>query len=80
MSDIRNQPVAVPTVVWGVVVLVIAVGAYVFATLDIGEFTTAAIVWGVIGIGVLLIVAGVIGAIARAVRPGRASTDRLTDL
>ena len=89
MSDIRNhQPVAVPSVVWGVIVLVIAVGAFVFATLDLGELTTASIVWAVIGVGVLLIVAALIGAVARVGRrqdstgstTDTASTDRLTDL
>lgn len=80
MSDIKNtQPVAVPSVVWGVIVLVVAVGAFVFATLDIGEFTTAGIVWAVIALGVLLIIAGVIGAVARVGGKGTASTDRLTD-
>jgi len=88
MSDIRNhQPVAVPSVVWGVIVLVIAVGAFVFATLDLGELTTASIVWAIIGVGVLLIVAALIGAVARVARrqvstgsTDTASTDRLTDL
>ena len=85
MSDVRkNQPVAVPSVVWGVIVLVIAAGAFVFATLDIGEFTVAGIVWAVIGLGALLIVAAIIGAVVRAAAPAKAadtaSTDRLTDL
>ena len=65
MNGIKNQPVAVPSVVWGVIVLVIAGIAWTGSVADLREVTGAGIVWTVIGIGAVLIVAAVIGALVR---------------
>jgi len=87
--------VAVPSVVWGVIVLVIAGVAFAGSVVDLREVSSVGIVWLVIGVGALLVIAAVIGALARAVGPrpeaersaesttaatDPASTDRLTDL
>ena len=87
--------VAVPSVVWGVIVLLIAGIAFAGSVVDLREVSGVGIVWIVIGVGVLLVIAAVIGALIRAVGPrsepaqntesttdtaDATSTDRLTDL
>jgi len=87
MSEQKNTMsprVAVPSVVWGIIVLVIAGIAFAGSVVDLREVTGASIVWIVIGVGALLVIAALIGAVARAGTkadaPGEPSTDRLTDL
>ncbi len=67
-NEPRNQ-VAVGTVAWGVILLVIAGIAFAVAMFDISTVTPAIIGWGVVALGGLLVVAAIVGVVARAVRP-----------
>ena len=69
------------TIFWGGVLLLLATVTAV--TVMLGSWTWTALVWLVVAFGALMILAGVIGGIARAVTrgpstDGPASTDRLT--
>lgn len=66
------------TITWGVILLLVASITGVITLF--GSWTWTAAVWLVIAFGALMVVAGLIGGIARAVaRPAPvASTDRLT--
>jgi hypothetical protein len=58
------------TIVWGVILLVIAVIAFTSSRLDLNVATPTGIVWTVVVIGALLIVAGLVaGATQLARRP-----------
>lgn len=65
------------TIFWGVVLLLIASVAGITAVF--GRWDWRAGVWLVIAFGGLMVVAGVIGAIARAATRPVASTDRLME-
>lgn len=59
-------PVRIGTVVWGFIVIGIAALFFVSSQIDLGPEGLAFLaVWAVLGIGVLAIVGGVIGAIFR---------------
>ncbi|WP_213815610.1 hypothetical protein [Glaciihabitans sp. dw_435] len=66
--------VRVGTIVWGVVLLVIAGLARVATLIDPADYTPTFIIWSVIGFGGLLVIAGVAAAVVKAVtrRPGAA--------
>jgi uncharacterized protein YraI len=64
------RPVRVSTVVWGVLLLLAAAAAFAITTLDVNVFTGASVAYLVVGVGVLLVIAAVVGAVARAVKPG----------
>jgi protein-S-isoprenylcysteine O-methyltransferase Ste14 len=67
MSESRQEPVRVATIVWGVILLIAAVLG--FATLVFGVgLNGAALIWVVVGLGALLVFAGIAGAIAQSVR------------
>jgi uncharacterized membrane protein YuzA (DUF378 family) len=68
MSEPRRQEtVRVATIVWGVILLIAAV--FGLATLVFGVgVNSAALVWVIVGLGALLVLAGIAGAIAQAVR------------
>ncbi|WP_165067840.1 BCD family MFS transporter [Marisediminicola senii] len=56
------------TIVWGIILLIVAALAFTVSTID-PEFITAEVtVWAVVGFGALLVVAGAIGAVVRAAR------------
>ena len=68
------------TITWGVILLIVACVTGVITLF--GSWSWTAGVWLVIAFGALMVVAGLIGGIARAVSkpsaPPAASTDRLT--
>lgn len=63
------RPVRVSTVVWGVILLLLAGGAFAITTLDVELFSRASVAYIVVGVGGLLVAAALVGAIARLVRP-----------
>ncbi len=64
------------TIFWGTVLLLVATITGIAAAFGTWDWTTA--VWVIIAFGVLMVVAGLIGGIARAATRTEASTDRLT--
>jgi hypothetical protein len=64
----HNRPF-VGTIVWGVILLVVAGIAYLASVGDLRELSPSVIAWGVVGIGGLLVLAALVGVVARAVRP-----------
>lgn len=64
------------TIFWGAVLLLLATVAGITAL--VGTWSWTAAIWLIVAFGALMVVAGLIGGIARAVTPARASTDRLT--
>ncbi|MFP7761724.1 hypothetical protein [Marisediminicola sp. LYQ85] len=56
------------TVVWGLILFVVAALTFVVTTLEPDFVTGEVVVWAVVGLGAVLVAAGVIGAIARAAR------------
>lgn len=67
------------TIVWGVILLVVAGITYAATVVDLRELSPTLVAWGVVGIGGLLVVAAIVGVIARAaaprVQPSTAATD-----
>ena len=55
------------TIVWGAILLVVAAVALVASRIEPDLFTPAFAIWTVVGLGALLVVGGIVGAIARAV-------------
>lgn len=68
-TESRGQ-VAVATVVWGVILLVTAGLAFAVAMFDVAVITPTVIGWSVVGLGGLLVLAAIVGVVARMVRPG----------
>lgn len=66
------------TIVWGVILLVIAGASFAIAMFDVSTITPAIIGWGIVGLGGLLVLAAIVGGVARAVRP-RVSTSSTTE-
>lgn len=69
------------TIFWGAVLLLLATAAGITAL--VGTWSWTAVIWLIVAFGALMVVAGLIGGVARAVTPVRAtsdqaSTDRLT--
>lgn len=60
------------TVAWGVILLLIAAASFAVVMFDISTITPAIIGWGVVALGALLVVAAIVGVVARAVRPAEA--------
>lgn len=63
------RPVRVSTIVWGVLLLLLASAAFAVTTLDVELFTGSVIAYVVVGLGSLFVVAAIIGAVARGVKP-----------
>lgn len=68
------------TIVWGIILLVIAAIAFTSSRLGLSFATPTGIVWTVVGIGALVIVAGIIGAATQLARqpdntPGASTGD-----
>ena len=63
------RPSAIRRIAWGVILLVIAGIAFAVVTFDISTITPSLIGWAVVGLGALLVVAAIVGVVARAVRP-----------
>jgi len=59
------------TIVWGSILLVVAVVTIVASQLDLGGATPEAVVWSVVAFGAVLVLAGIVTAIVRATRSGR---------
>ncbi|MDH6181971.1 protein-S-isoprenylcysteine O-methyltransferase Ste14 [Microbacteriaceae bacterium SG_E_30_P1] len=80
MSD--NTPLAPrgSTITWGAILLLVA--SVVAITAVFGSWSWSTVAWLVVAFGALMVVAGLIGGISRAIGRGRtrsASTDRLTE-
>jgi hypothetical protein len=63
------RPVRVSTVVWGVLLLLLGAGVFATTALDLQLFTAASALYVIVGIGALLVVAAIVGAVARAISP-----------
>lgn len=72
-TDTTTEPLKprVGTIVWGSILLVVAAVAIIASQVDFGDITPTVIVWSVVGFGAVLVVAGIVTAIVRAVA-GRA--------
>ena len=55
------------TITWGIILIAIAALALFGASLDLTQLTGATVLWGVVGLGALIIVAAIVAAIIRAV-------------
>ena len=55
------------TITWGIILIAIAALAVFGASLDLTQLTGATVLWGVVGLGALIIVAAIVAAIIRAV-------------
>ncbi len=62
------------TIFWGAVLLLLATAAGITAL--VGTWSWTAVIWLIVAFGALMVVAGLIGGVARAVTPARASADR----
>lgn len=67
----QATPARAGTIVWGVILIVIAVYAVLATTLGFGPASPSAVVWIVVGLGALLIVVALVVAIVRAARRDR---------
>jgi hypothetical protein len=76
MTDSTRLHARGGTIFWGIVLLLLASVTGITAVFGTWDWTAA--VWLIIAFGALMVVAGVIGGIARAVTRAPASTDRLT--
>ena len=63
------RPVRVSTVVWGVVLLLLAGAAFAITALEVNVFTGVSVAYVVVGLGALLVIAALVGGIARLVKP-----------
>jgi type VI protein secretion system component VasF len=71
MPAAQRRPVRVGTIVWGGILLIIA-GLTLAATfLNLTQNGPSLWVWGAIGVGVLLVLAGIVGAIVRVATRGQ---------
>ena len=61
----KKQGIKVATVVWGVILLVIAGIAFAGAAFTPTVYDAAFVAWAVVGLGTLLVLAAVVGGIAR---------------
>jgi hypothetical protein len=64
----RRNPVRGGTVIWGIILIIIAVGAYATTLIDFTVLGSHFVILAVIGLGVLLVFAAIIGAVLRAFR------------
>lgn len=67
-------PVRTSTIVWGGILLLVAAIAAATVLVDAPVYTPRVILWTIVGFGGLLVLAGVIGAVAR-VTTSRNSSD-----
>ncbi|MCU1406054.1 MAG: hypothetical protein JWQ43_2357 [Glaciihabitans sp.] len=65
-EDTSTRAVRPGTIVWGVVLLVIATLAALTTFLRPVDYTPTFYIWAVLAVGGLLVLAGIVGAIARA--------------
>jgi tellurite resistance protein TehA-like permease len=63
------RPARVSTIIWGVLLLLVAGTAFAVTALDVELFSGASVAYVVVGLGALLVIAAVVGAIARTVKP-----------
>ena len=59
------RPVRVGTIVWGGILALVAGLTFASVFLDAPQYTPSLWIWGVIGVGTLLVLAGIVGAIIR---------------
>lgn len=60
------RAVQVPTVVWGFILIAIAVWCFAFSQVDLGDVSPGVVItWIVLGIGSLAIVGGLVGVLFR---------------
>lgn len=63
------RPARVSTIVWGVILLLIAGACFAITALEVAVFTPSSVAYVVVGLGALLVLAAIVGAIARSVKP-----------
>ena len=67
----HSTPARAGTIVWGTILIVVAVYSVLATTLGFGPASPSAVVWIVVGLGALLIVVALVVAIVRAARRDR---------
>jgi hypothetical protein len=70
-----HRRVRVGTIVWGAILVAVAVFAFLAAQFGIGPSGPAALLWTIVGFGALLVVAAIVTAIVRAAGGSRISAD-----
>lgn len=75
-APLPRRRVRVGTIVWGGVLLVIAALARIATLIDPSAYTPTFIIWSIVGFGGLLVIAGLVGAVVKAVtsRPDTGTT------
>jgi heme/copper-type cytochrome/quinol oxidase subunit 3 len=78
-----RRRVRVGTIVWGAILVAVAVFAFLAAQFGIGPSGPAALLWTIVGFGALLVVAAIVTAVVRAIasttRDARPSTSSGTE-
>ena len=73
-----HRRVRVGTIVWGAILVAVAVFAFLAAQFGIGPSGPAALLWTIVGFGGLLVVAAIVTTVVRAIgstlRDGREAT------
>lgn len=62
------RPARVSTIVWGVLLLLLAGAAFAVTALDVEVFSGASVAYIVVGLGALLVLAAIVGGIAQLTR------------
>ncbi|MDQ1570967.1 MAG: hypothetical protein QOF79_1641 [Actinomycetota bacterium] len=75
----HSTPARAGTIVWGTILIVVAVYSVLTTTLGFSATTPSAVVWIVVGLGALLIVVALVVAIVRAARNGRSTEHHSID-
>lgn len=78
-TAVPPRRVRIGTIVWGGILLLIAALTFASVFVDSALYGPSLWIWGVIGIGTLLVLAGIIGAIIRG-STGRARKRRDEDI
>lgn len=68
------KPARASTIVWGVLLLLIAATSFAFVAWDVELVSGFSLVHVVVGFGALLVLAALVGAIAQLTRRGQVST------
>jgi hypothetical protein len=70
-----HRRVRVGTIVWGAILVAVAVFAFLAAQFGIGPSGPAALLWTIVGFGALLVVAAIVTAVVRAIASTGSATE-----
>lgn len=65
-AEPSRRRVRASTIVWGAILLVLAAAAFLINTIGLAGLGPNFLLWSVVGIGILFVAIGIIGAIVRA--------------